>query len=59
MATIKVNDLHDAMEVEVKEAADVKGGPVYMKFDGIKGSVTGSAYAGGVRVAVGDVNGDS
>lgn len=59
MKSINLNDLNETMAVSEQEAADVKGGPIYMKYEGIKGNVTSSAFSGGVRVAVGDVNGDS
>lgn len=59
MKSINLNDLNETMAVSEQEAADVKGGPIYMKYEGIKGSVSSSAFSGGVRVAVGDVNGDS
>ncbi len=59
MKSINLNDLNETMAVSEEEAADVKGGPIYMKYEGIKGSVSSMAFSGGVRVAVGDVNGDS
>jgi len=40
MTTIKINDLNDTRTVRAEEAADVKGGPVYMKLGDIKGNVT-------------------
>jgi len=58
MKTIKLNDLNEVAAVSEQDAADVKGGPVYMKFDGVDGSVRRqSGFLGGVYVAAGDING--
>lgn len=37
MSTIQINDLKEHAVVDAKEASDVKGGPAYIKFDGIDG----------------------
>lgn len=51
MTTIKLNEINANLEVSAQEAADVKGGPVYMKLDGVKGDVTAesssAAFVGG------------
>ena len=55
MTTINLNELNDANVVSEQEAADVKGGPIYMQYEGIKGSVSAaSTHAGGVNVCLGD-----
>ena len=40
MTTIKLNDLTNDTEVNAREAAEVVGGPAYMKLGDIKGEVT-------------------
>ncbi|MBL7648707.1 MAG: hypothetical protein JNK74_21230 [Candidatus Hydrogenedentes bacterium] len=42
---ITLNDLTNETEVNVQEAADVKGGPAYMKLGDIKGEATDSRYS--------------
>ena len=37
---IKLNDLTSETQVNAQEAADVKGGPAYMKLGDIKGEAT-------------------
>jgi prepilin-type processing-associated H-X9-DG protein len=55
MTTINLNDLNETTVVSEQEAADVKGGPIYMQYEGIKGNVTpASAHTGGVNVCLGD-----
>lgn len=55
MKTITLNDLNDVKVVSAQEAADVKGGPIYMQYDGIKGDVSAqSSHLGGVNVCFGD-----
>ena len=54
MKSIEINDLTDTIQVSEQEAADVKGGPIYMQYEGIKGSVSSSAHTGGVNVCLGD-----
>ena len=51
MKSIEINDLTDTIQVSEQEAADVKGGPIYMQYEGIKGSVSSSAHAGGANFA--------
>ena len=40
MTTIKLNEMNTTLDVSAQEAADVKGGAIYMKVDGVKGNVT-------------------
>lgn len=47
---IKLNDLTNETEVNAQEAADVKGGPAYMKLGDIKGDVSESTSTGVVFV---------
>ena len=54
MKSIEINDLTDTIQVSEQEAADVKGGPIYMQYEGIKGSVSSSAHSGGVNFAMCD-----
>ncbi len=55
MKTIEVKDLDETMVVGEQEAAQVKGGPIYMQYEGIKGDVSAqSKHVGGVNVALGD-----
>lgn len=54
MKAINLNDLNETMAVSERDAADVKGGPIYMNYEGIKGSVSSSAHSGGVNVCLGD-----
>lgn len=55
MNTIKLNDLTDTTAVSELDAAQVKGGPIYMQYEGIKGDVSAqSKHIGGVNVALGD-----
>lgn len=55
MKNIALNELKETMVVGEQEAADVKGGPIYMQYDGIKGSVSTQGTAlGGINVALGD-----
>lgn len=39
MATIKIEDLNTTVKVSDQQAADVKGGPAFMKLGDIKGEV--------------------
>lgn len=50
MKTITLNDLNEVMTVGEQESADVKGGPIYMKVEGVDGSVA-LKHTGGVNVA--------
>lgn len=55
MSTIKLNELTDTTAVNELDAAQVKGGPIYMQYEGIKGDVSAqSKHIGGVNVAFGD-----
>lgn len=54
MEQIDVNDLNEAVVISDQEAAEVKGGPIYMKYEGIKGNVSNSAHSGGANFAFGD-----
>jgi prepilin-type processing-associated H-X9-DG protein len=55
MSNIKLNELTDTTPVSEQEAAQVKGGPIYMQYEGIKGNVSAqSKHVGGVNVALGD-----
>ncbi len=47
---IKLNELTSTMEVSEQEAADVKGGPAYMKLGDIKGEATEARSTGIVFV---------
>mgnify|MGYP002078190922 CR=1 FL=1 len=50
MTTIKVKDLSESTVVSAQEAAEVKGGPIYMQYEGIKGSVaSASTHTGGAN----------
>lgn len=37
MSNININDLKETTEVTTAQAAEVKGGPAYIKFDGVDG----------------------
>ena len=37
MSNITITDLKDSTEVTTAESAEVKGGPAYIKFDGVDG----------------------
>lgn len=54
MKSIEINDLNEMTQVSEQEAMVVKGGPIYMQYEGIKGSVSSSAHTGGVNVCLGD-----
>lgn len=54
MKSINLNELDETMVVSEQEIANVKGGPIYMQYEGIKGSVSSSAHSGGVNVCLGD-----
>lgn len=64
MTTIKVNELNENSTVSEQDAAAVKGGyeleNVLISSYSVSGATGGSTspYRGGVRVAVGDLNGD-
>lgn len=40
MSKININDLKDSSEVTQAQADAVKGGPAYIKFDGVDGECT-------------------
>ena len=55
MSNIEINDLTESKTVDAQEAADVKGGPAFMKLGDIKGEATdSSAHTGGVNFLLGD-----
>jgi len=37
MSKITINDLNETTDVTTAQAAEVKGGPAYIKFDGVDG----------------------
>ncbi len=48
MTTINLKYLNESTVVSVQEAAEVKGGPIYIQYEGIKGSVASvSTHTGG------------
>ena len=57
MSTLEENE--GAVEVDEARLEDVSGGPIYMQYEGIKGSVTaeGSSLASGVNVALAGARG--
>lgn len=55
MSTIKLNELTDTTAVSDLDAAQVKGGPIYMQYEGIKGDVSAqSKHVGGVNMTLCD-----
>ncbi|MBX3175860.1 MAG: hypothetical protein KF886_00725 [Candidatus Hydrogenedentes bacterium] len=53
MSNIKMQDIQEVMAVNPVEAEQVKGGPAYIKFDGVDGE-SRSVQSGGAHFAFGD-----
>jgi len=54
MKSIKLNELNEVAAVSEQEAADVKGGPIYMKIKDRKFVETQDASIGGANFLLGD-----
>ena len=44
MSIIKINDLNENMNITEQDMEHVKGGPIYMKYDGVDGSVSAAGH---------------
>lgn len=53
MSNIKIQDMQEPVTVNPVEAEQVKGGPAYLKFDGVDGEVM-SRHSGGANFLFGD-----
>lgn len=50
-------ETHDAVEIDETRLDDVSGGPIFMQYDGVKGSLAPTpppSTASGVNVLLGD-----
>lgn len=52
MSKVKINDMLQIEEVTAEMAEQVKGGPIYMKIEGVDGSVTESRSSTKIQEAV-------
>ena len=53
MSNIKINDLNESKTVDAQEAADVKGGPAFMKLGDIKGEATDTTKVRSEQITLG------
>ena len=44
MSIIKINDLNENMTITEQDLENVKGGPIFMQYDGVDGSVTAAGH---------------
>lgn len=51
MSNIKITDLKETTDVTPVEAANVKGGAAYIKFDGIDGESKDDKHKGDISIA--------